>query len=98
MAKELVKLARDLQDMPAKGRALVAGDITSSAVRVLTSAREAHPTEFSAHEGMLVEAAGNLSVRELAQAVTYWSQAVDSDAASDHADRLHDRRHLHPTT
>jgi hypothetical protein len=95
MAKELVRLARNLDEMPRTRKALMAGDISSSAVRVLASVREAHPAEFSAHEEILVEAATKLSVRELGHAVTYWSQAVDGDVALDHAQRLHDRRHLH---
>lgn len=94
-AADQVRLARALAVMPATRQALAAGEISSSALRVLASARDAHPEAFSAHESTLLDGARSLSVRQLQQVVAYWQQAVDSRRALERDDSLWDRRRLH---
>ncbi|MGH2573064.1 MAG: DUF222 domain-containing protein [Actinomycetota bacterium] len=94
-AADQVRLARALAEMPATRHALAAGEISSSALRVLASARDAHPEAFSAHERTLLDAARSLSVRQLQQVVAYWQQAVDSRRALEDDDSLWQRRRLH---
>jgi hypothetical protein len=72
-----------LQDMPRAREALMSGEISRSALRVLAAAREAHPEECASTEEVLVEAARNLSIRELRRAAAYWRQAVDSARAEE---------------
>jgi hypothetical protein len=90
-----LRVARALEDMPRAREALESGQISRSAVRVLVAAREAHPEEFACAEEVLVEAARNLTIRELHRAAAYWRQAVDSARAEEDEEWLHHRRHLH---
>ena len=90
-----LRLARALEDMPRAREALVCGEISRSAVRVLAGAREAHPEEYASAEEVLVDAARNLTIRELRRTVAYWRQAADSARAEEDEDWLHHRRRLH---
>jgi hypothetical protein len=90
-----LRVARALEDMPRVREAQAAGEISRSAVRVLVAAREAHPKEFAGAEEVLVDAARNLSIRELRRAVAYWRQAADSARAEEDEGWLHYRRRLH---
>lgn len=81
--------------MPRARRAMTNGDISSLAVGVLASAREAHPDEFPGHEATLVEAARTLTAGQLKHAVAYWAQALDFRGAARDAERDRERRRLH---
>lgn len=80
--------------MPETRAALVAGDVTVGAVRVMAQARREHPEAFAAQEAALVEAAQTKSVDELSRVVAEWGQAVDADETSRWAERLRQRRRL----
>lgn len=86
-----VRMARALDEMPSVRGALASGEISCSAVRVLVAAREAHPQRFADQEGILLDAARTLSVRQLQIAAAYWKQAADSENAA----ALRDQRRLH---
>jgi len=94
-ASQQVKLARALRQMPVTSEALGAGELSSEAVGLLISAREAAPQVFSQAEEMLVDAAGALPAREFRAAVAYWRQAADASAAEERAGRIYEGRHLH---
>jgi len=94
-ASRQMRLARALREMPEAQEALGSGEVSSSAVEVLASAREANPEEFRDQEQTLLEAARTLSIRQLRSVVAYWRQAVDADRALEDSDCLRDRRRLH---
>ena len=94
-ASQQVKLSRALREMPVTREALGAGELSSEAVGLLVSAREAAPEAFSEAEGMLVDAAGALPAREFRAAVAYWRHAADASAAEERTRRIYERRHLH---
>jgi hypothetical protein len=52
-----VRMARALGEMPATREALVAGEISSSSLRLLVAARETDPEVFAEHERILEERA-----------------------------------------
>ncbi|MBI2237095.1 MAG: DUF222 domain-containing protein [Actinobacteria bacterium] len=54
-AREHVRVARALEEMPETRRALDVGDLSMSAVRVLVAARDADPSAFRRSEAQLVE-------------------------------------------
>jgi hypothetical protein len=89
-----VRTARSLRQMPATTEALASGEVSPGAASLLASAQEAHPEQFSSHEGSLVEAAKTLPPRELTHHVAYWRQRMDSDAALAESERQHHRRRL----
>jgi hypothetical protein len=93
-ASQQVRIARALEEMPTAREALAAGEISSSALKVLVDAREEQPEAFQEAEARLVQAARSLTVRKLCSAVSTWSQNVDARAAEDRARRLRERRHL----
>jgi hypothetical protein len=62
-AREQVRLARALQEMPETRHAVEEGEISFSAVRLLVSARDAEPEAFRRSEPQLVEAARRHSGR-----------------------------------
>jgi hypothetical protein len=90
-----VRLARALRRMPATARGLGEAQVSSEAATLLVRAQEAAPEAFEASEQMLVEAATNLSARDLRSAVAYWLQAVDATGARDRERRQRERRGLH---
>lgn len=97
-ARELQE-ADALEAMPLVRSALREGELSGSAVQILTRARQAYPVDFREHEPVLVEAARTLTERDLRRAVAYWRQALDGpaslrDAAAAHLTR---RFHLSPT-
>jgi len=82
-----VRMARALEAMPVAAEALVAGDVSSSAITLLASAREEAPDQFARSEESLVDAARTLSVDHLKDVVARWRH--------DHADDGdHDRQEL----
>ncbi len=72
-------MARALKDMPHTRRALDAGEVSTSAVRVLVASRDADPEAFRRCERELVEAARIHQVRELQRVAGYWLQAVEQE-------------------
>src|SRR5918995_4046882 len=79
-----VRMARALEAMPVAAEALASGDVSSSAITLLASAREEAPDAFSRSEESLVDAARTLPVEELKDVVTRWRH--------DHADDADDER------
>src|SRR3954454_23634108 len=71
-AREQVKTARALEEMPKTREALDEGEISSSAVRALVRAREAEPEAFAASETELVEAARVHPISELKKVCAFW--------------------------
>jgi hypothetical protein len=94
-ASQQVKLARALRSMTVTSRALGEAALSSEAVGLLVSAKEAAPEAFSEAEGMLVDAAGVLPARGFRAAVAYWRQATDAAGAEERARRMYEGRHLH---
>jgi hypothetical protein len=94
-ASQQVKLARALRQMPVTQEALGSGELSSEALGLLVSAREAAPEAFGEAEPMLVDAAGVLPARELRAAIAYWRQAADASVAEERTRRIHEGRHLH---
>src|SRR5919106_4274284 len=78
-----VRMARALEAMPVATEALATGDVSSSAITLLASAREEAPDAFSRSEESLVDAARTLSVEELKDVVTRWRHDHADDADDD---------------
>jgi HAMP domain-containing protein len=87
-AAQQVRVARALEEMPRVREALSAGEVSTSAARVLVDAREEHRQAFDQAEPLLVQAARSLPVRQLSSAVSRWSEQVDAGAAEERARRL----------
>ena len=79
-----VRMARALEAMPVAAEALVAGDVSSSAITLLASAREEAPEQFARSEQTLVDAARTLSVDHLKDVVARWRHDHADDADDDH--------------
>ena len=94
-AKEQVRIARALEEMPRTRQALDDGDLSMSGVRVLVAARDADPSAFRYSETTLVEAACIHSVQDLRRVAAYWRQAVERQAALDGEEKLREHRRLH---
>ncbi len=92
-AREQVRLARGLQAMAETRRALEAGELSMSGVRLLVTARDADPEAFRAAEPILVEAARVHSVTELGRVLAFWRDRVERERGSER-DLLHERRGL----
>jgi hypothetical protein len=87
--------ARALEEMPATRRALEAGDVSLSAVRVLVATREADPEAFGRSEEHLLEAARIHSMGDLQRVVAYWREALERERSLDGEERIRARRRLH---
>jgi hypothetical protein len=94
-ARQNVRVAHALEEMPKTRRALDDGDLSMSAVRLLVMAREAHPTAFERDEAQLVEAARIHSMNDLQRVAVYWRQAVEREHSLEGDDKLRERRRLH---
>jgi hypothetical protein len=94
-ARDQVRTARALEDMPETRRALDEGELSMSAVRVLVAAREADPSAFRDSEPQLVDAARIHSMQDLRRVAAYWRQAAEREAALDVQEKLRERRRLH---
>jgi hypothetical protein len=94
-AREQVRIARALEEMPQTRRALDEGELSMSAVRVLAAAREADPDAFRSSERQLIEAACIHSIRDLRRVAAYWRQAVEREAAMSGEEKLREQRKLH---
>jgi hypothetical protein len=94
-ASRLVRAARALEQMPATREALESGEITSSAVDVLTPAREVDPQAFAQAEDYLVEAATTLSIPDLGRVVGTWRRAAEDARGPESSQVAYERRRLH---
>jgi hypothetical protein len=94
-AREQVRIARGLDSMDRARRALQAGEISMSAVRVLADAQGAEPEAFGTGEAQLVEAARLHSIGDLQRVVAFWRERVARDAARDDAGAMRARRRFH---
>jgi len=94
-ARQQVRLARALEEMPETRRALDEGQLSMSAVRVLVDARATDHAEFQRCEKELVEAARIHSMNDLQRVTAYWRQAVERELALEGDERLRERRRLH---
>ena len=94
-AREHVRMARSLEEMPAAREALDRGDLSMSATRVLVTARHADAEAFQRAEEQLVEAARIHSVSDLGRVVGYWRQAVERGHSAASEEQLRRQRRLH---
>ncbi len=94
-ARQKVRTARALEEMPETRRALENGDLPLSALRVLVEARDVEPSAFGANEAHLVRAARTHSVHVFRRIVAYWRQAAEREAALGGEERLRQQRSLH---
>jgi hypothetical protein len=94
-ARQHVKLARAIESMPETRRAFEAGDISSSAVRLLVDARTAEPEAFEQSESQLIDAARKHAISDLHRLTSFWRQAVERDHLHDPEERLRERRAFH---
>src|SRR5918994_2114919 len=91
VAREHVRLAKALEQMPSARAAVNDGEVSLSSVRVLASARDADPQAFARAEPTLVDAARMHTVGDLARVASYWRDAaIRERARRDDAD---DARH-----
>ena len=88
VAREHVRIARGLDEMPVTRRALEAGQLSMSAVRVLVSARDTDTSAFERAEATLVEAARIHSMNELGRVVSFWRERVEREQALGGEERL----------
>jgi hypothetical protein len=94
-AREHVRMARGLREMPETRRALEEGAVSMSAARVLVNARDADPGAFQGAEHQLVEAARIHTMGDLNKVAAYWQQAAEREAGLEGEEKLRERRRLH---
>lgn len=94
-ARQHLRIARGLEEMPETRRALDEGDLSMSAARVLVFAREADPEAFQRSEKELVDAARIHSMAALQRIAAFWREAVEREHTLDGEDKLRARRRLH---
>jgi hypothetical protein len=94
-ARDQVRTARALEEMPETLRALDEGELSMSAVRILVAARDADPSAFQRCEKELVEAARIHSMNDLQRVAAYWRQAVEREQALEGEEKMRERRRLH---
>jgi uncharacterized protein DUF222 len=99
LAKRQVRVAQDLEQTPSVRESFSRGEVSSSAVQILTEARREHPSEFAVEEKGLLDAASAKPVEELRRVVSEWVQTID-EGRPDRAEILRSRRRLDvcPTT
>jgi len=94
-ARDHLRVARALEEMPKTRQALDAGELSMSAVRVLVATRDADPSAFGRCEKELVEAARIHSMQDLQRVAAYWRQAVEREQALEGDEKIRERRRLH---
>ena len=94
-AREQLRIARGLEQMPRTRAALEVGDLSIAAVRVLVTAKDADPAAFERAEAQLVEAARIHSIEDLQKVAAYWRQRVERERALEGDDELRAQRRLH---
>ncbi|MFN2544696.1 MAG: DUF222 domain-containing protein, partial [Actinomycetota bacterium] len=95
IARQQVRMARALEEMPETVAALEAGEVSMSAARALVAARETDTEAFARGERELVDAARLQSIRNLEKVCAYWRQAVEREHALEGEERLKEHRKLH---
>jgi hypothetical protein len=95
MARDHLRVARGLEQMPETRRALDEGELSMSAVRILVATRDADPEAFRRCERELVEAARIHSANDLQRVAAYWRQAVEREQALEGEEKIRARRRLH---
>ena len=95
-ARAQVRVAGALKEMPATRRALESGEVSMSAARVLTAARETDPVAFARSEDELVEAARIHRLADLQRVTSFWREQVgrERDPDGDNSGPMA-RRRLH---
>ncbi len=78
-ARDQVRVARGLEEMPVAREALRDGEISLPAVRVLAHVREAAPEAFADAEEQLVEVARSHRVAELHRVASHWRERAVAD-------------------
>jgi hypothetical protein len=94
-ARENVRVARALDEMPVTRQALESSELSMSAVRVLLAARDADPAAFRRSEKELVQAARIHSMQDLQRVAAYWRERVERERSLEGGDSLRARRRLH---
>ena len=95
VAREQVRIARAVDRSAVLRDAFEAGDVSWSAVRLLSTAHELDPDAFGRAETELVEAARIHSVPDLQRVVSFWRRNVEQKRTLDGEDSLRNRRRLH---
>jgi len=94
-ARDEVRRANALGEMPAAAAALAAGDITVAHADLLARANSAgREDDFARDEALLVEDCTTMAFDDAHQAVDYWMLSADEIGAETHAARRHARRGL----
>jgi hypothetical protein len=94
-ARESVRVARALEDMPLTQRSLEQGELSLSAARVLAAAHDTDREAFGRSESQLVQAARIHSTTDLQKIVSHWRQTVEAERSFDAEEKLLARRRLH---
>jgi uncharacterized protein DUF222/HNH endonuclease len=94
-ARQQVREARALEEMPDTRRALEEGEISMSSARGLVIAREADRAAFEDCEKQLVDAARIHSMNDLQRIAGSWRQAVERERAMEGDEKLRQQRRLH---
>jgi hypothetical protein len=94
-ARDQVRTARALEEMPETRKALEEGEVSMSAAKVLVQARDSDPDEFRDSEKQLVDAARIHSTNDLQRVAQYWRQAVEREQALESDQKVRARRRLH---
>jgi len=79
--------------MPRTVRGLEDGEISLSGARMLAQAQVFDPEGFARSEATLLEAARNVSARDLQRVVAHWRRLAEQQRSG--RDELHERRRLH---
>ena len=94
-AREQVRVARTLEEMPLTRRAWEEGQISRAAVRLISDARGLDPEAFARSEPALVDAARRHSIAELGRVLALWRVRVEREREPKGKERLHAHRNLH---
>jgi hypothetical protein len=94
-AREDVRIARGLEQMPRTRTALESGDVSMSAVRTLAAARAVDPDAFQDAEATLVDAARIHSLGELQRVASFFRQQVEHRRDLRGEDGAWEQRRLH---
>lgn len=93
-AKQELKTAQTLEALPEARQALEHGEVSTSAVRILTAAWESHPDAFEASGSLLLKEAATKPVGDLRRIVDDWRHRQDKDDGLEQARKARERRRL----
>lgn len=94
-ARAAVRVARAFREMPLTLRALEGGDVSMSAVQLLSEAQSAEPEAFALGEARLLEAARMHTVADLRGVVAFWRERVARERELSGEDPRYPARRLH---